>query len=140
MNIKIIQYDSDEYKQECELRHKVLRIPLGMNLYDEDLTKERDYLHIGLFVHDEIKACAIAIVKGFPQIKQVAVDEEDQGKGYGKIIMEAIEAELIKLGYKRWFVNSRKTALPFYEKLEYKCVGEDFFEVNIPHVKMEKSV
>jgi len=40
--IKEIKYGSKEYQQVLELRNKVMRLPLGLNIYDEDLSEEKD--------------------------------------------------------------------------------------------------
>ena len=35
-----IKYKSADYDRELALRHQVLRVPLGMSLYNEDLSAE----------------------------------------------------------------------------------------------------
>ena len=36
--------------------------------------------------------------------------------------------------------NARESAIPFYESLGYQKIGNQFFEVKIPHYKMIKSL
>ena len=41
LQIRMIDYHSEDYSQEQVLRNRVLRIPLGMSLYDEPLKRKR---------------------------------------------------------------------------------------------------
>ncbi|AZO96016.1 hypothetical protein [Halocella sp. SP3-1] len=40
MTIKEIEFNSREYQEELKLRNRVLREPLSLNIYDENLEKE----------------------------------------------------------------------------------------------------
>ena len=46
MNFRSIDHGSPEYADGCALRHRVLRVPLGLSIYDEDLDAEQSDLHI----------------------------------------------------------------------------------------------
>jgi predicted GNAT family N-acyltransferase len=37
-------------------------------------------------------------------------------------------------------LHARSTAVPFYAKLGYECVGDEFIEVTIPHWEMRKAL
>nr|MBP8249907.1 GNAT family N-acetyltransferase [Chitinophagales bacterium] len=43
-------------------------------------------------------------------------------------------------GFTLMYCHARDTAIPFYEKLGYSRVGEEFEEVTIPHWEMGKSL
>ena len=127
MIFREIEFGSDDYRKECELRNKVLRIPLGRSLYDEDLSSESQQMHFGIFdERNNLVASVIAVNISSTQarIRQMAVDTEYQGKGYGRV---------------HFFMHARMSAVGFYEKLGYARVGQEFMEVGLPHVKMEKS-
>ena len=49
MVFKEIVFGTAEYRLECALRHAVLRKPLGLSFTAEELAKEKDQLHFGLF-------------------------------------------------------------------------------------------
>lgn len=53
LQIRMIDYHSKDYSREQLLRNRVLRIPLGMSLYDENLEKEKDDVHIGAFANKQ---------------------------------------------------------------------------------------
>lgn len=72
------------------------------------------------------------------KMRQVAVEETQQGKGLGKKLSAAGEKYAIENGFEVMFCNARKTAVGFYERMGYKIVSDEFNEVNIPHYAMEK--
>lgn len=133
-------YGSDAYRQECELRQRVLRTPLGMNLYDEDLTGEAAQLHFGLFDRDVLTASVIAAPISATEVKlrQMAVEPKLQGQGYGRTLLQRVEADLLTRGYGVASLHARITAVGFYAKLGFMRVGEEFLEIGLPHVKMQK--
>ena len=143
MNVKEIRHGSTEYQQECALRQEVMRKPLGLNLYDEDLLAERGQIHFGLFDEkDQLLACVIAapVTATEAKIRQMAVRPLLQGKGCGRVLLEAAEKVLAQRGFADLFLNSRMTAIGFYEHLGYTQTGPEFMEVGLPHVKMRKKI
>ncbi len=142
MTFTEIPYGSSAYQAECLLRHEVLRVPIGLSLRDEDLSNEWDQLHFGLFDDDELVACVIAVVLSPTEakIRQMAVSPEHQGKGRGRRIIEGLERHLAERGVTYFSMHARMSAVGFYLKLGYSKVGEEFTEVGISHVRMEKRV
>ncbi|MES2924919.1 MAG: GNAT family N-acetyltransferase [Verrucomicrobiota bacterium] len=141
MRFTEIQYGSPEYRMECELRHAVLRVPLGMNLYDEDLSAESHQRHFGLFLTDEtLAACAIAATFSSDEMKirQMAVRPDFQGLGYGRMLMTMLQDRLAESGIRRLSCHARTHVAGFYESLGFQKSGDEFTEVGIPHVKMER--
>lgn len=47
--IKEILYGTEEYAKTLALRNKVMRIPLGLNIYEEDFSSEQDALMVEMF-------------------------------------------------------------------------------------------
>lgn len=143
MNFAEIACDSPAYRQECALRQAVLRAPLGLNLYAEDLSRERQQRHFGLFADDgRLLACAIAVplAPATAKIRQMAVAPACQGQGQGRELLLAVERELAREGVRQLILHARLTAVGFYEKLGYRRHGPEFTEVGIPHVEMEKRI
>lgn len=137
-----IPYASEAYYQAFELRQAVLRKPFGFDLNDEDLTQENSYRHFGLQHEETVIACLIAIPKSFQEVqfRQMAVDPHWQGKGLGRQLLQSAENTLLHEGIQKIWLNARQKALGFYLKMGYQSVGEKFYELNIPHYKMEKYV
>lgn len=143
MNVKEIRHGSTEYQQECALRQEVMRKPLGLNLYDEDLLAERGQIHFGLFDEkDQLLACVIAmpVTASEAKVRQMVVRPSLQGKGCGRLLLEAAEKVLVQRGFADLYLHSRMTVIGFYEHLGYTQTGSEFMEVGMPHVKMCKRV
>ena len=73
-------------------------------------------------------------------LRQMAVAERFQRQGHGRRLIAEVESLLAARGFTRLVLHARKHVAPFYEKLGYRVVGEEFIEVTIPHVKMEKTL
>ena len=140
--IKQFSYHSSEYQQAIKLRDKVLRKPLGLQFTEAELKKDEHDIHFGLFEDGRIIAC-LTLTKtenGRMKMRQVAVDDNTQGKGLGRELSLAAENYALQLGFHNIFCHARKAASGFYSKLGYKIVGDEFTEVNIPHYVMEKQL
>ena len=141
--VKQISYKSPEYYLELELRNDVLRKPLGMNLYDQDLSTEKNYIRIAAFNENQQIMGTLLLVpqeNGVIQMKQMAVRESAQGMKIGNKIILFAEDLIISKGFSKIILNARKIALPFYLKSGYEIQGGEFQEVGIPHFKMSKIV
>jgi predicted GNAT family N-acyltransferase len=140
--LKILEYGSPDYKQTVDLRYKVLRAPLGLQFGEEELKKDIGDIHLALFIHGKPVACLILSLQSSGKIKmrQVAVDGSLQGKGYGTYLSRAAEDYALKKGFSVVYCHARSVAAPFYKKLGYKVVGDEFTEVGIPHYLMEKQL
>ncbi len=138
--IKTFAYNSPEYTQALTLRDWVLRKPLGLQFTPEELKKDEHDLHFGLFENGTILACLTLTTaeNGRMKMRQVAVDDSQQGKGLGRQLSVAAEEYALQNGYHTMFCHARKVAEPFYTKMGYTIVGNEFTEVNIPHYLMEK--
>lgn len=140
IEIKQIAFGGAEHKKEIELRYKVLRQPLGLNYTQEQLDAEKDESHFAAFDGEILVGCLLmkAIDNKEIKMRQVAVDEDYQGKGVGKSLVLFSENFASENSFSLITLHARKTAVPFYEKLGYKIVGDEFTEVTIPHFKMKK--
>lgn len=135
-----IEYGSKEYKDELELRNKVLRLPLGLDIYDENLKAEKDDSHMGAFIKGRLIGVVILtrIDKDTARMRQVAVEEGLRSHGIGKLLAEHAESKSRLKGYKEIVLHARVTVTDFYKKLGYEVTSEVFTEVMIPHVEMKK--
>jgi len=140
MAVKIIDFGTKQYKQMVDLRHHILRKPLGMSFTQEELDEEKNNIHIGCFDDDKLEGCCmlVPVNNATVQLRQMAVIAGLQGKGIGKVLMQFAENISRDLGYKKIIMHARKTAIGFYEKLGYTTTGKEFLEVTIPHFAMEK--
>ena len=130
------------YQAEYALRNLVLRWPLGLDLKDEDLSRDGEDIHLGGFVDGRLAALLLLhpLGDGVYQMRQVCVAPEMQRMGYGRALVEASERLLQERGGKKITLHARETAVPFYRKLGYAVSGEGFTEIGIPHLPMEKAL
>jgi predicted GNAT family N-acyltransferase len=142
MALKIIDHGSKEYREMVDLRHQILRRPLGLGFTEADLEAEKNDILIGVYEDDKIEACCI-LTKTDPKtvkLRQMAVSSGLQGKGIGRALMSFAENIARDHGYRRLTMHARKSALGFYEKHGYKVCSDEFEEVTIPHYVMEKEL
>ena len=139
MQFQSFSSQSELYAQACELRNKVLRIPIGLDLYDEDLTAESICLHFGFLEAGELIA-SVMIVPHETQatLRQMCVAPSWQRHGIGTKLIAEVEANLQTRGFQSITLSARTTAAGFYEKLGYQRLGAELISVGIPHVRMAK--
>ena len=142
MGLKQIDHGTKEYQQMVKLRMQILRQPLGLTFTKDELEKEKDNILIAAFDEDEMLGCCMLtqVDNKTLQLRQMAVNNNLQGKGIGASIMSFAENISRDRGYKKLLMHARDTAIGFYEKFGYKVVGNQFTEVNIPHHVMEKAL
>lgn len=58
------------------------------------------------------------------QIRHIAVHKDQQGKGLGRFIISALEAEAIEQGAQRSVTNSLESSVDFFAHCGYEIVGE----------------
>jgi predicted GNAT family N-acyltransferase len=140
MALKQIDHGTKEYQQMVNLRNDMLRRPLGLSFAPDELAREKEDILIGAFDEDEILACCLLTKADDKTLKlrQMAVQNNVQGKGIGASLMNFAETVARDKGYKKVTMHARKNAMGFYEKLGYKATGNEFEEVTLPHYVMEK--
>ena len=142
MALKLIDYGTKEYQQMVNMRNEILRKPLGLNFSNDELENEKDEILIGAFEDEKMLGCCMLIkmTNKTVRLRQMAVMNNLRGKGIGRALMNFAENIARDLGYRTITMHARKTAIGFYEKLGYSVVGEEFFEVTIPHFEMQKEL
>ena len=142
MPIKQIDHGTKEYKQMVYLRNEILRKPLGLSFKKEELDREKEDILIAAFEEDKILGCCLLTKVDDENIRlrQMAVQNNLQGKGIGATMLNFAENVARDAGYKKLIMHARKSAIGFYEKLGYKVTSDEFEEITIPHYIMEKKL
>lgn len=140
--VTYIEYKSKAYEASLQLRNQELRLPLGMDLYSEDLSRDKSDIHIGSYDGDRLVGIAILspVDKDVVQMRQVAVDQSYQKRGIGKALVKYIEDYAREEGFSLIILHARAIALSFYEQMNYEIIGQAFEEVGIQHFSMEKKI
>lgn len=142
MALKLIDHGSPEYHQMVQLRDEILRKPLGLSFLPEELEQEKEAILIAAFEEEKMLGCCILIETspGVVRLRQMAVHHSLQGKGVGRALMQFAENIARDRGFRTITMHARKTATGFYEKLGYIVTSDEFEEVTLTHVTMEKTL
>lgn len=75
------------------------------------------------------------------QVRYMAVETDQQGKGVGRVMMEALEAEARRLGAQHVFLEAREPAVEFYRRLGYEVLRPSYLLFGeIQHYSMQKQL
>lgn len=72
------------------------------------------------------------------KVERVAVLASHRDAGVGRALMDVLEAHGRDRGFDAFVLHSQTQAAPFYARLGYERVGDEFDEAGIPHVEMRK--
>ena len=135
-----IRWNSREYHQTIDLRNRILRHPLGLEVTAQDQWDEQDESHFGIFDGERLIACLVAVDQSNATVKlrQMAVEPQFQRRGVGSWLISQVEAALQACGTKQIKLHARQTAIDFYRRLGYQTQGDEFIEVTLPHIVMSK--
>jgi predicted GNAT family N-acyltransferase len=142
LNIRTIGFGTLEYEKSLELRDLVLRKPLGMSIYNDNLESDAKDILVGAFLQNELVGTLILskINSEVLKMRQVAVNQTLKEIGIGRRLVLFSEQLAISLKIHTIELNARKPVIPFYQKLGYEIIGTEFIEVGIPHFKMIKTL
>jgi len=142
MEIREIEYGSDDYKKTVALREQILRIPLGMRFNPQYLEQDKDNWHIAAFDNGRVVGTVLLrpLDATTVKIRQVAVETMLQGQGIGRKLMEYAEEFARAKGFEKAVLHARFYVVAFYKKLGYEVVSGPFDEIGMQHFKMEKKL
>ncbi|MDO8999436.1 MAG: GNAT family N-acetyltransferase [Bacteroidota bacterium] len=133
-----------EIEAIIDLRDKILRQPWGQP--KETATDNLEETSINAYIIDETKtilACGRLQENEnkIGQIRFMAVDNSQQGKGLGKKIVIFLESKAIELQLKKIELQARENAVEFYKSMGYTIKEKSFLLWGqIQHYLMEKSL
>ena len=138
----LIEHGSGAYEEAIALRHQVLREPLGLSYDPTELAGEKDSFHLVLREGAELVVCLVLkpLDERCIKMRQLAVRESSQGKGFGRELVNYAESFLRGRGFAEIVLHARETARGFYQKLGYEAEGNSFVEVGLPHIAMQKKL
>jgi len=140
IQIKRIQMDEPAYTAMVILRDEVLRQPLGLSIYNDDLSRDEEDIKLVAVQDEQIVGCLMLkkIGTNMLKLRAMAVSQKIQTSGIGRQLVAAAEQIAWAEGYETIQLHAREAAIGFYEKQGYHTVGELFTEVGIPHKLMQK--
>jgi len=143
--MKIVEPSTrDKFQRYYELRWKILRAPWNQPRGSEQDELEQSSHHL-MVTGDNHAVIAVGRLHfnsvRVAQIRYMAVAIDQQRKGVGTLLLNALENRAVELGATRIVLDARETALQFYRKNNYKPEGPGHVLFNtITHVCMTKSL
>jgi ribosomal protein S18 acetylase RimI-like enzyme len=133
-----------EFEKYYELRWRILRAPWDQPKGSEKDDKEETAIHVMVCESDRIP---VGIGRAHfnsndeAQVRYMAVEENQRGKGLGTLVLIELEKRSKEKGAEFIILNARDTAIKFYEKHGYKIVKQahTLFS-SIPHYEMRKEL
>ena len=144
LEIKVIETNED-LEKALKIRREVFveehNVPENIELDEFDILEASCMHFLALCDNKPIGTLrANLTIKDTVKIQRFCLLPEHRKSGFGKQLLEFAEEVLLKQGYKYFFLEAKFSVHPFYEKCGYKKAIAIFYEVGVPHVKMEKLV
>jgi ribosomal protein S18 acetylase RimI-like enzyme len=134
----------EEFEKYYDLRWRILRAPWDQPKGIEKDDKEETAIHVMACESDGVPVGigrAHFNANGEAQIRYMAVEENQRGKGIGVLVLEELEKRVKEKGAEFIILNARNTAIKFYEKHGYKIVKQAHTLFgSIPHFEMRKEL
>jgi len=134
----------EEFERYYRLRWELLRKPWGWERGSE-LTDDEDRCVHAMICDDQQNALAVCRLQmnsaEEAQVRFMAVRDDMQGKGLGRIIMSYMEDRAREKGAKKMVLQARENALEFYKRMNYTIVKKTHLLWGvIQHYLMEKEL
>lgn len=140
MEVKIALTEKEQ--NDAYLVRKVVFVEEQNVPLEEEIDQyEQDSTHFVVYdQHDPIAAGRFRIIDGYGKVERICVLSSYRSKGVGKLLMDMIESVSSDKGISKLKLNAQTHAIPFYERLNYHVVSDEFMDAGIPHRTMEKLV
>lgn len=135
----IIVKNEQELADAFEVRRTVFVHEQNVPEEEEIDQFEKDAVHFVLY--DKGKAAGAGRFRsldGIGKVERICVLKEHRSTGAGVAIMNKIEEYAASQGISALKLNAQTQAIPFYNKLGYEIVSEEFLDAGIPHKTMKK--
>ena len=144
LNTVILVRSEQELESCFQLRYEILRRPWNQPIGSERDEQEGTSWH---FMAKNAQGSTIGTARlqrldeNRGQLRYMAVAENYQGKGIGKLLLQTAEKQAATLGMKSIFLQARDNAVPFYLSNGYLVLEKTFLLYDeIQHFSMEKQL
>ncbi|MBT2639255.1 MULTISPECIES: GNAT family N-acetyltransferase [unclassified Bacillus (in: firmicutes)] len=141
MEVKIVN-NEQELADAFEVRKAVFIHEQNVPEEEEIDQFESDSVHFVLY-DDKGKAAGAGrfrVLDGIGKVERICVLKENRKTGAGVAVMNKIEEYAKSQGISTLKLNAQTHAIPFYSRLGYETVSEEFMDAGIPHKTMKKSI
>jgi predicted GNAT family N-acyltransferase len=139
--VKIAE-NTQEREYAYMIRKKVFVDEQNVPIEEEIDQYEEDSTHFVLYNEQEqpVGAGRFRVIDGVGKVQRICVLSTERKNGAGAMIMSAIGefAEQNKIPQLK--LDAQLHAIPFYSKLGYQIVSDEFMDAGIPHKTMKKNI
>lgn len=98
--------------------------------------EEEGHYYLLFFNTFPIATCRWRMTADGIKLERFALLKKYRNKGLGSVLLDEIMKDVLKLK-KNIYLNAQLTAVNYYQRAGFFPVGDNFFEANIEHVRME---
>jgi predicted GNAT family N-acyltransferase len=140
-SVAVRQIQSDELSVCLEIRQSVFVVEQAIDaaLEADGLDPECTHL-LAQCDGDPVGTARLREPAGLAKAERVAVRADARRTGVGRALMAALEAVARARGHRVLHLAAQVPVVPFYERLGYRAVGEQYEEAGIPHRRMQKAL
>jgi predicted GNAT family N-acyltransferase len=140
MNLKLVATE-EELNDAFSIRKEVFvheqNVPEELEI-DEF---EDEAIHFALYQNNRpVGAGRFRELDGIGKVERICVSQDVRGFGAGKVIMLGIEEYAKEKQISTLKLNAQTSAIPFYEKLGYEVISDEFMDAGILHKTMKKTL
>ncbi|AIQ46737.1 GCN5 family acetyltransferase [Paenibacillus sp. FSL R7-0273] len=147
MAAEIIHVTTEEQLQMgLDIRKKVFveeqQVPAEEEIDEYDVIG--DQVHHLLVIDEGLPVATGRLIyykAGSAKMQRIAVHKEYRSKGYGRVLLMALEERAKELGLVFSVLDAQCQAEDFYAKQGYEVISEEpFYDAGILHVRMQKKL
>lgn len=140
MEVKIVT-NEQELADAFDVRRTVFVNEQNVPEEEEIDQHESEAVHFVLY-QDGTPAGAgrFRVLDGIGKVERICVLKDYRNIGAGVEVMNKIEEYARSQGITTLKLNAQTHAIPFYSKLGYETISEEFLDAGIPHKTMKKTV
>lgn len=113
------------------------------NVPEEEEIDQHESEAVHFVLYNEGKAAGAGrfrVLDGIGKVERICVLKENRKSGSGVAVMNKIEEYAKTQGITTLKLNAQTHALPFYSRLGYETISEEFLDAGIPHKTMKKTI
>jgi predicted GNAT family N-acyltransferase len=139
VEVVIVKTDK-ELKDAFYVRQTVFVQEQKVPMEEEIDAYEEDSVHFVLYDDDNkpIGAGRYRTFDEYGKVERICILSTNRKGGAGKAVMNKIEEYASNNGAPALKLNAQTQAIPFYSKLGYEVISEEFLDAGIPHKTMIK--
>lgn len=140
MEVRIVETEQ-ELADAFDVRRTVFVTEQNVPEEEEIDQHESEAVHFVLYSEGTAAGAGrFRILDGIGKVERICVLKESRNSGAGVAVMNKIEDYAKSQGISSLKLNAQTHAIPFYSRLGYETVSEEFLDAGIPHKTMKKTI